>query len=135
MGRYTVSTCHSLKLIPVDKILRFGWAQSRVIMILPGEPSDVKAVPGTIKVSATTENGKIRKKINFSISEVSDMTAGMLECYKASLLVAVYTDESGNRRVSGSPDYPLSLDYTTEGGVFNVTLEGEDLHPDGFLTD
>jgi len=103
--------------------------------MLLGEAIDAEAVPGTVKISTTTDNGKLKKKITFERSDVSESVADTLEGYKVSRLVAVYIDESGKQRVSGSPDWPLTLDYITEGGVFIVTLQGEDVHPDGFLAD
>lgn len=135
MNRSTVSTCHSLKIIPLARLSRFARIQSRVIIMLLGEAIDAEAVPGTVKISTTTDNGKLKKKITFERSDVSESVADILEGYKVSRLVAVYIDESGKQRVSGSPDWPLSLDYTTEGGVFIVTLQGEDVRPDGFLAD
>ncbi len=135
MNRSTVSTCHSLKLIPLARLSRFAQIQSRVIILLLGEAIDAEAVPGTVKISTTTDNGKLKKKITFERSDVSEAVADLLEVYKVSRLVAVYVDESGKQRVAGSPDWPLSLDYTTEGGVFTVTLQGEDIRPDGFLAD
>lgn len=135
MNRSTVSTCHSLKLIPLVRLSRFARIQSRVIIMLLGEAIDAEAVPGTVKISTTTDNGKLKKKITFERSDVSEVSADILEGYKVSRLIAVYVDESGKRRVAGSPDWPLSLDYTTEGGVYAVTLQGEDVRPDGFLTD
>lgn len=135
MNRSTVSTCHSLKIIPLSRLSRFARIQSRVIILLLGEAIDAEAVPGTVKISTTTDNGKLKKKITFERSDVSEAVADLLEVYKVSRLVAVYVDESGKQRVAGSPDWPLSLDYTTEGGVFTVTLQGEDIRPDGFLAD
>ena len=135
MNPSTVSTCHSLKLIPLARLSRFAQIQSRVIILLLGEAIDAEAVPGTVKISTTTDNGKLKKKITFERSDVSEAVADLLEGYKVSRLVAVYVDESGKQRVAGSPDWPLSLDYTTEGGVFTVTLQGEDIRPDGFLAD
>ena len=135
MNRSTVSTCHSLKIIPLDRLSRFARIQSRVIIMLLGEAIDAEAVPGTVKISTTTDNGKLKKKITFERSDVSESVADILEGYKVSRLVAVYIDESGKQRVAGSPDWPLTLDYTTEGGVFIVTLQGEDVRPDGFLAD
>ncbi len=135
MNRSTVSTCHSLKLIPLARLSRFARIQSRVIIMLLGEAIDAEAVPGTVKISTTTDNGKLKKKITFERSDVSEAVADLLEGYKVSRLVAVYIDESGKQRVAGSPDWPLTLDYTTEGGVFIVTLQGEDVRPDGFLAD
>lgn len=135
MNRSIVSTCHSLKIIPLARLSRFARIQSRVIIMLLGEAIDAEAVPGTVKISTTTDNGKLKKKITFERSDVSESVADILEGYKVSRLVAVYIDESGKQRVAGSPDWPLTLDYTTEGGVFIVTLQGEDVRPDGFLAD
>lgn len=135
MNRSTVSACHSLKIIPVSRLTRYARIATRVAMVILGEPTDAGTVPGTVKITTTKENGVIKKKISFERSGVSKLTSAVLERFKASRLVATYVDESGNRRVSGSPSWPLSLDYTTEGGVFIVTLQGEDTHPDGFLTD
>lgn len=135
MNRYTVSTCHSLKLIPLARLSRFARVQSKVVVMMLGDAVESEAVPGTVKISSANENGKITKKITFERSDVSESTANILERLKVSRLVAVYVDESGKRRVCGSPDWPLSLEYTTEGGVFTVTLRGEDIRPDGFLAD
>lgn len=135
MNRSTVSSCHSLKIIPLALLSRFARFGSRVSMMLLGEAIDAEAVPGSVKISTTTDNGKIKKKITFERSDVSETSADLLERFKVLRLVAIYVDESGKRRVAGCPDWPLSLDYTTEGGVFSVNLQGEDIHPDGFLVD
>lgn len=135
MNRSTVSSCHSLKIIPLALLSRFARFGSRVSMMLLGEAIDAEAVPGSVKISTTTDNGKIKKKITFERSDVSETVADLLERFKVLRLVATYVDESGKQRVAGCPDWPLSLDYTTEGGVFSVNLQGEDIHPDGFLVD
>lgn len=135
MKRTTVSVCHSLELIPFSQIGRFSKIGSSVFMIVVGELLPSGAVPGTVKCSHTSEDGKVKKKITFERSDVSKEMADELERYKNSRLIAVYVDESGHRRVSGSPNYPLSLDYAISGGVFSVTLQGEDSSPDAFLAD
>lgn len=135
MGHYTVSSCHSLKIIPVSRLTRFARINSNVVMLTLGPIDDAEAVPGTIQISTTSENGIIKKKISFERSGVSDRSADILESYKVVRLIATYVDESGNTRVAGSPDYPLSLNYTTGDGVFAVTLEGNDTKHDGFLRD
>ena len=43
-----------------------------------------------------------------------------------------YVDENGNERVSGSPDYPLSLSYEIKGGLYSCTLTGFSIDPDAF---
>lgn len=135
MNRSTVSSCHSLKIIPLAMLSRFARLGSRVSMMFFGEAIDAQAVPGSVKISTTTENGKVKKKITFERSDVSEISADLLERFKVLRLVATYVDESGKQRVAGSPDWPLALDYTTEGGVFSVNLQGEDIRPDGFLVD
>lgn len=135
MSRSTVSSCHSLKIVPLSRLSRFARIKSRVVMLILGGEDDAVAVPGSVKISTSSDSGIIKKKITFERSDVSDITADILERYKVSRLIATYVDESGKRRVAGSPDWPLSLDYTTGDGVFTVTLQGEDTSPDAFLMD
>lgn len=133
MNRTTISSCHGLKVIPLSALSRFVRIRSRVWLRLVGEPLDMGAVPGTIVTSAGAEEERIKKKITFERSDVSAATADMLENMRRMRLVAIYTDESGRGRVAGSPDWPLTLAYNTEGGVFTITLQGEDMRPDGFI--
>lgn len=133
MQRTTVSACHSLRLIPISMLTRFVRVESLVAMVMLGKAVDAGEVPGSVKRTVTTENGVLKGKITYECSDVSDAVAVTLQYLKATRLVAVYVDESGNTRVAGSPDLPLSLEYTDRDGVFAVTLEGEDTRPDGFL--
>lgn len=135
MNRSTVSSCHSLKLIPLALLSRYARYGSKVTILLLDEAIDAKAVPGSVKISTGSDNDKIKKTISFERSDVSDTSADRLERFKALRLVATYVDESGKQRIAGSPAWPLSLDYTTGDGVFSVTLQGEDIRPDGFLLD
>lgn len=133
MKQLTVSVIHSLKLIPADRLTAFARIHSRVILSTNGTPEDAEAVPGSIQISTTSDNGVIKKILTFERPGVSDRVADILESYKCRNLIAVYTDENGNNRVVGSPLYPLSLDYTTQNGVYVVTLSGEDTAQDGYL--
>lgn len=133
MKRSVVTECHSLKIIPISIITRFARFCSLIAIRLSGEAVDAGAVPGTVKVTTTSDNGYIKKQISFERSDVSENTADLLERLKYSRLVATYTDETGRERVAGSPNFPLALDYTIGGGVCSVTLRGEDTAPDGFL--
>lgn len=135
MDRSTVSVCHSLKIIPLSRVTKFVRINSRVVMETLGAPDDAGAVPGSVVTSHTSDNGIVKKKIVFERSDVTEQTMNLLESYKASRLIATYVDESGKLRVAGSPDYPLSLDYTVGEGVFTVALDGEDTAADAFLAD
>lgn len=135
MKPVVVSVCHSLRIIPTSRIIEFARIQSKVIMKSSGVAIGTRYIPGTIKVSSTKENGIIKKKITYEQSGVSQPVADLYEEYVAIRFIATYIDETGNRRVAGSPTWPLTLDYTIENGVFNLTLQGEDTLPDGFLSD
>ena len=56
-----------------------------------------------------------------------------LEALSGCLLLAVYVDENGNRRVAGSPDCPLRLSYSSGEGAYMCTLSGEGVSIDPFL--
>lgn len=135
MGRSVISECHCLQLVPLSRIIRFARIRSRVHMMLIGEPVGMKEVPGTLKVTPSGDSGRIKKKITFERPDVSDITADLLEGFRFSRFIAIYVDESGMKRVAGSPDWPLSLEYISGDGVFSVTIQGEDVLADGFLTD
>lgn len=133
MNRTTISVCHSLSIIPLSDLTRYVRIKSKVMMSVSGKAFDPKAIPGTIKVTATSDKGIIKKKISFDCSDVSLPTVEELELYRFRRLLAVYIDESGYHRVCGSPDHPLTLDCIIEGGVLSSSLEGEDSVQDGFL--
>lgn len=63
MDRSTVSTCHSLKIIPLSRLTRFARIKSRVVMMILGGADDAEAVPGSIKLSHSYEAGVVQKKL------------------------------------------------------------------------
>ena len=134
MERSTISSPHGIKLIPVSSIFRFGQCGYRVYLLDFGSPLPaVREIPGTLKVGSSALEGSVQKTISFELADVSAPVAALLAACRGTFLVALYTDERGNRRVAGSPDYPLTLDYTDAGGSFTVTLTGIDTDPDAFL--
>jgi hypothetical protein len=133
MSNYTVSTPHSLKIMPITKISRFARLGSKIMMIALTSAIDVKAIPGTITTTSTEEDGIITKKITFKRSNISADDIDTLERYSIMRLIAFYADERGNERVCGSPDYPLSFSYTFADGAIECTLTGKDTKPDAFI--
>lgn len=133
MGRKIVSNCHSLCLVPIHRLVRFARIDSRVYMLAIGGADDAQAIPGSMTVSTSTEDNKIKTEIAYERDNVSPQVADILEKYKVMRFVATYVDETGNTRVAGSPRWPLSLDYTTEGGVFKIEITGYDIAPNAFL--
>lgn len=133
MTKQIVSSCHDLMLIPVGQVTRFARIGGNASMVVVGNPYPALEIPGSVKVSAEASDGAISKKITYECADVSAETSCRLDQYKHMRLIAVYTDERGNRRVVGSPSYPLALDYNTDLGSLACTLTGSDTRHDAFL--
>lgn len=134
MARKIVTVCHSLKIIPVDLIIRFAELGSKVIMkYFISEHQIPDVVPGTVIMQTGIDDEGYARNIDFEITEVNPDTADTLSLLRTQPVVATYRDESGNPRVCGSPDYPLTLEYHDEGGVYKASLSGKSPGPDGFL--
>lgn len=133
MGNLNVSAANSLQLLPIDRLAKFAQIKTGVMLVFLSHPDNAEAIPGSINISTTDEDGKIKKSITYKRREVDRETADLLEAYKVSRLIAIYTDETGFIRVAGSPDYPLKFSYTSGSGVFTCKLEGEDTTIDRFL--
>ena len=133
MANLNVSAAHSLQLVPINRLSKFAQIKAGVMLVFLEQPDEAEAIPGSIRITTNTEDGKIKKSISYKRRIVDRATANLLEGYKVTRLVAIYTDETGNQRVAGSPDYPLKFSYTSSDGVFTCKLEGESLTIDPFL--
>ncbi|GFI53081.1 hypothetical protein IMSAGC021_01391 [Muribaculaceae bacterium] len=133
MANLNVSAAHSLQLVPIDRLSKFAQIKTGVMLVYLSQPDNANAIPGSIRITTSIEGGVIKKSITYKRRTVDRTTANLLEGYKVTRLVAVYTDETGNKRVAGSPDYPLKFSYTSSDGVFTCKLEGESLTVDPFL--
>lgn len=133
MNTNAVTECHTLEIIPLTSLLKFAMIGSRAVILTVGTPDKANEIPGTVKESSSTDDGIIKKKISFERKGVSVAETNRLNGYKSTRVIATYIDENGNRRVAGSPDYPLTFNFTIEGGVYSCVLEGQDAEPDAFL--
>lgn len=133
MANLNVSAAHSLQLVPIDRLSKFAQIKTGVMLVYLSQPDDANAIPGSIRITTSIEGGVIKKSITYKRRTVDRTTANLLEGYKVTRLVAVYTDEIGFKRVAGSPDYPLKFSYTSSDGVFTCKLEGDSLTIDPFL--
>ncbi|CCZ72023.1 predicted protein [Bacteroides caccae CAG:21] len=124
MSRKLISAAHSLQLVPVYNIIHFGIVRSKVVIRSIGKPDILMIVPGTLKPGDSKNEDVYTKKHTFKLADVSQNKTLYLENLKATPFVALYTDETGNTRVSGSPDYPLTFSFEIGGGLYNYTLSG-----------
>lgn len=133
MANLNVSAAHSLQLVPINRLSKFAQVKAGVMLVHLQEPDEADAIPGSIRITTSEEEGKIKKSITYKRRTVDRVTANLLEGYRVTRLVAVYTDETGNQRVAGSPNYPLKFSYTSGDGVFTCKLEGEGDTIDPFI--
>lgn len=133
MANLNVSAAHSLQLVPINRLSKFAQVKAGVMLVYLQQPDEADAIPGSIRITTSEEEGKIKKSITYKRRTVDRVTANLLEGYRVTRLVAVYTDEIGNKRVAGSPDYPLKFSYTSGDGVFTCKLEGEGDTIDPFI--
>ena len=133
MSRKLISAAHSLQLVPVYNIIHFGVVRSKVVIRSIGKPDILMIVPGTLKPGDSKNEDVYTKKHTFKLADVSQNKTLYLENLKATPFVALYTDETGNTRVSGSHDYPLTFSFEIGGGLYNCTLSGTGPGVDAFL--
>ena len=107
--------------------------RSKVVIRSIGKPDILTIVPGTLKLGDSRNEDVYTKKHTFKLADVSRNKTLYLENLKATPFVALYIDETGNPRVSGSPDYPLTFSFEIGGGLYNCTLSGTGSGVDAFL--
>lgn len=133
MASLNVSAAHSLRLLPIGRLRQFAHYRTCVNLAWLVPPDDAEEIPGSIRITSSGENGIIKKNITYKRKITGHAAADQLEGYKATRLIALYVDETGQMRVAGSPDYPLAFSFTSGDGVFTCTIEGEAPTIDGFL--
>lgn len=133
MANINVSVVHSLELVPIDRLHSFGEIKAGAIVRLRRPADSSCAIPGSIQIAAETQGDTVKTTITYRRRSLDRTTADLLEQYRATHLVALYIDETGARRVCGSPACPLSFSYTSGDGVFSCRLSGEMPAPSPFL--
>lgn len=131
--RATVTVVSGLTLLPLRHITGFERDGMTVRIEASTIEEDARAMPGTAKVQPSKGDGVFKKQIDYDCIAPQQSQLARLEELKAEWLVALYTDPRGERRVCGSPAYPLTLDFEESGGKLKVSLSGTDTKPDGYV--
>ena len=133
MPNNTLSSINSLELVPVEFVSSFTSMGAQVELETVGTPINADAIPGTI-TAQSSENGSVKnKQITYKRRPLCVETGTELTQLLPVLLIAIYVDEFGNRRVCGSPACPLRLSFTISSGVYNCTLTGQSRDEDPIL--
>lgn len=128
---------HSLLVIPIDQVAVFVLVQSKAVIHASPGNYQVEFTPGTFSTDIqeeTSEDGPIYN-INhtFNVSFNSMKNNQTLKMHKSQKVIAIYTNEAGQRVVSGSKDYPLVFTYTPTDSLFLCKLTGSSTKAQAYL--
>ncbi|MBD5294885.1 MAG: hypothetical protein HDS25_01005 [Bacteroides sp.] len=129
----TVSVNHNLSLLEINAIWRFDnmGLSADILALHPALP--LKEIPGSLQISSQGDGQLINKTIT---AECGKLNAGIhesLQLLSNMPVIAIYDDAAGNRRICGSPDYPLILSYEEGEESFMITLSGKMTKTDFYL--
>ena len=130
-----VSGAHSLRVLNARKIFSFGILHGEAHILSLESGIELAAVPGSIQPSDTAEEGLYHKLIAFRLGQVSRERTELLQSLTADDIVAIYVDEHGRQRVSGSLDWPMRFTFSIAGGLYECQLECRGLEPNPYLVD
>ena len=132
----TTSCPCRLRLIPAAKVVRFAVIhQEAVIQYYPSDVIPIDITPASLKLSERPAEGSVvvTKSHTFRVPAAGRDQQSLLDELSNTPLVALYRDEHGREKVSGSPFYPLTLTYQPSGGTYSCTLAGKCTSPDLFV--
>ena len=134
MKQTVISVAHCLVLWPVNDVLTFSELSNGVSMKTKGRGYDLGITPGSLTVSDKPDaKGIYSKKYTFKIPRPSAMVRAKIRLLATSgMYVATYIDDTGEQRVAGSKNYPLSLSYEYSAGVLLCTLKGKGTDADPY---
>lgn len=130
MNQTVTSVCHDLRILPVSDCRRYARIGSEAKLVVLSSDFFEMGIPGTIKVTEKQSGEIWRKTITFDVRNAGSGVLTLLEQLRVIPLMAFYIDGHHLQKVSGSPDYPLTLKYKPGDGIYSVTLTGSDDHPD-----
>ena len=127
MKQTVISVAHCLVLWPVNNVLTFSVLTNGVSMDTKGKGYELEITPGSLTVSDKVDtSGIYTKKYSFKVPRPDSAKTAQLRLLASSgYYIATYTDETGQQRVAGSKDWPLSLSVEYSGGLLQCTLQGK----------
>ncbi len=67
MANLNVSAAHSLQLVPINRLSKFAQIKAGVMLVFLEQPDEAEAIPGSIRITTNTEDGKIKKSITTNV--------------------------------------------------------------------
>lgn len=130
-----ISVPHSLRIFTIDQVLSFTATGGKAFLNPASEAivSEEDVIPGTLEVAdQPDETGLYAKTYSFRIRGVNLNRTQRLKLLSSQWCIILYADESGNERVGGSRDWPLSFSFCIADGAYKCTLTGTGIEPDPF---
>lgn len=132
------SDVHSLRLIPIDKLMRFALIQSRAFVSIQNGDYYIPLTPGSFTPDVQPEESEGGLIYNvghtFNVPLVDIENEQLLSALSKQDLIAIYINEAGQEIVSGAEETPLALTYSVTSGKYQCKLTGIMEHPEAFYS-
>ena len=131
-----ITVPHCLRIYTLPQVPSFAVVDGMAVITTTEEPtvSEQDVVPGSLEISDTPdEYGNQTKQYAFRIRGVTPQRTALLNNLRNEWCIIIYHDESGNNRVAGSRDWPLSFAFHITNGGYLCTLSGQGTQHDPFL--
>lgn len=122
MGKSVITRETSLRLWPLGYVVVYGVTSWGTLFAASVKPEEFDITPGSLKVSDTESDGIYKKKITFRTPLTDKSREIVLAALQENRLVAMYSDERGVDRLVGSPKWPATLTWVSNGGSAEVTV-------------
>ena len=133
---HPVTVPHCLRIFTLNQVPSFALVDGMAILSLPSEAyvDGQDAVPGSLDVSDTPGDTNIyQKTYSFRLRGVTAKRTWALTSLKMQGCIMEYIDESGNKRIGGSRDWPLYFSFHIADGAYHCILTGQGTEQDPFL--
>lgn len=132
------SAAYSLRLIPVDKIIRFALILSRSFVSFQSGHYDLPIIPGSFTPDVQPEESEGGLIYNvghtFDVALTDVENEELLAALSKQDLIAIYVNEAGQEIVSGSQRTPLAFTYSIISGKYQCKLTGITEHSEAFYS-
>ena len=117
-----------LELVPVECISDFAVILPRAFIAVRDGSYRIPVIPGSFTPGVESEQAD-SGTIYYNVGPDSQE---LLSALSLQDLVAIYTNEAGERIVSGSPQTPLKLTFSIVSGKYQCKLSGKQVYIEAY---
>lgn len=126
-----------LELVPVECISNFAVILPRAFIAVRDGSYRIPVIPGSFTPGVESEqadSGTIYYNVGhtFEVALTGPDSQELLSALSLQDLVAIYTNEAGERIVSGSPQTPLKLTFSIVSGKYQCKLSGKQVYIEAY---